>query len=90
MYDLVGSEETAQELIDLCQKKFQGVLPLIRLQHCIHGQIIFSRRASFNQHKLDDRASLIEEMKDWDFFQKHVISLRRLHDAFYSNSFYIN
>ncbi|MEK6809439.1 MAG: hypothetical protein AABY40_02090 [Nanoarchaeota archaeon] len=83
MYDLVGSEKEAQELIAICQKEFERVNPTIQLYHCAHGRIIFDRKAEFGHHTLDDRDDLIEKMKDWDYMKEHHISPQRLQSAFY-------
>lgn len=83
MYDLVNSEQEAQELVAICQKEFEGVNPTIKLSYCVHGRIIFDRKAEFGHHNLDDRDDLIEKMKDWDYMKERHISPQRLQSAFY-------
>jgi hypothetical protein len=81
---LVNSEQEAQELIALCQREFEGVIPLIELSHCMHGRIRFNRKALFEHHALADRDNLIERIEKWDYMKQKDISPRKLRSAFYS------
>ncbi len=83
MYDLVHSEEEAQEFVKICQEEFEGITLIIKLSHCVHGKIIFDRKVEFENYTLDDIDDLIDRMRGLDYMKSHEITYSRLQRAFY-------
>jgi hypothetical protein len=83
---VANSEQEARELLGLCWKEMPDANLIVRLSSSEHGRIVFDRKIEFGKHGLEDRASLIEKMQDWEYMKTHEVSADRLLRAFYLDS----
>ena len=82
-FDIVDSENEAQQAISALNTEFGRVDPMIHLSHCGDGALCFDRRVEFIGYRLDDRDELISQMLDMDFFKEREIARVQLERGFY-------